>query len=133
MALLCGYSFEDFIQHSNSFVFFWPGQDEGPSDYGERHFCRYAHERPMLIRIPTLGLFAKNRIASPRFCSYNSGAPRHANGKPSPRGPSTFSYGEQYDRPPNEVVEVVYATSACLPASAQLSCSPHGPWRSLYE
>ena len=132
MALLCGYSFEDFIEYLNSFVFFWPGQDEGPSDYGERYFWRYADERPMLIRIPTADLFAKNRIASPRFCSYNSGAPRQANGKPSPRGPSTFSYGEQYDRQPSNVKEVVYQAAALLPTTAEISCSLQGPWRSLY-
>ena len=132
--LLCGWSFGRLIEHLNSFVFFWPGKDEGPSDYGERHFGRYAKakERLALIRVPTEGLFAESRSASPRFCAYNSGAPRCAKGRRSPRGPSTFSYGERYDRTPSKVVEVVYKTSAQLPATARLSCSPQGPWRPLY-
>ena len=132
MALLCGYSFEDFIEHLNRFVFFWPGKDEGPNDYGKGHFCRYAHEQPMLIRIPTADLFAKNCGASPRFCSYNSGAPRQVNGKGKPARASTFSYGDQYDRTPSNVKEVVYQAAALLPATAEISCSPQGPWRPLY-
>ena len=131
MDLLCGWSFGHFIEHLNRFVFFWPGKrDGGLCGPGQRHFCRYAHERPMLIRIPTPDLFAKNCVASPRFCSYNSGAPRWAKGKPSPRGPRTFSYGDQYDRT-RKVVEVVYEAAALLPKMAQISCSPRGPWRSL--
>ena len=135
MALLCGYSFEDFIEHLNSFVYFWPGKDGSPSVSGERHFDRYARaeEQLALIRVPTTDLLEENRSASPRFCSYNSGAPRCTNdGERSPRGPCTFSYGERYDRPPSKVVEVVYKTSAQLPATAQLSCSPQGPWCPLY-
>ena len=131
--LLCGWSFGRLIEHLNSFVFFWPGKGEGPSDYGERYLRRYAHERPMLIRIPTADLFAKNCVASPRFCSYNSGAPRWASGKPSPRGPRTFSYGDQYDGTRSKVVEVVYEAAALLPKTAQISCSPKGPWGPLYE
>ena len=134
MDLYCGWSFEDFIEHLNSFVYFWPGKCEGSSDYGKRHFYRYAKakEQMALIRVPTTDLLEENRRASPRFCSYNSGAPRWANGKPSPRGPRTFSYGDQYDRTRSKVVEVVYEAAALLPNTAQISCSPQGPWRSLY-
>ena len=134
MDLLCGWSFKDFIEHLNGFVFFWPGKrDGGLCGPGERHFCRYAKAKELLalIRVPTACLFAENRPASPRFCSYNSGAPRWANGEPSPRGPRTFSYGDQYDRTRSKVVEVVYKTSARLPESAQISCSPRGPWETL--
>ena len=132
MVLLGGWGFEDFIEHLNSFVFFWPGTNQGTSAYGVRHFCRNAREQPALIRVPTADTLAKNCSASPRFCSYNSGAPRCTKGRGSPRGPNTFAYGERFDRRPSGVVEVVYSAGALLPATAELSSSLQGPWRSLY-
>lgn len=39
-ALLGGWTFADLVQDLNERVFFWPGTEGGPTDYGRRHFAR---------------------------------------------------------------------------------------------
>ena len=124
-------SFEEWVAHLNSFVFFWPGWAGGPIDSGLRHFGRYASERPALIRVRTADLFGANPDRSPRFSCYNTGAPRWSGGRASPRGQGTFAFGEQFARGASKVVEVVYGGSALLPTTAELGDRPQGPWRPL--
>lgn len=98
MKLTDGRTFERWLEHLNSFVFFWPGNAQGPIRPGVAHFNRYADERPAprLIRIPTQDLLAANTNSPPRFSRYNSGAPRQSKGKPIPRGPDTFTCGSVF-------------------------------------
>ncbi len=133
MELCDGWSFEDWVAYLNDFVFFWPGSAGGPNPHGQRHFARYASERPALIRVPTADLFAANRRASPRFSCYNSGSPRYWRGRPSPRGPGTFASGSRFAGPASNVVEVVFQQSALLPATGELADGPQGPWRPLFD
>ncbi len=125
-------SFEDWVAHLNGLVFFWPGRACGPTGPGQRHFDRYATERPALIRVPTTDLFEANPDVSPRFSCYNSGAPRWSGGRPSPRGPGTFAFGAQFAHGVSRVVEVVYYCSALLPATAELGDAPQGPWQPFW-
>ena len=126
---LHGCSFEDWVAQLNGLVFFWPGRASGPTGPGQRHFDRYASERPAVIRIPTADLLEANRGGVPRFSCYNSGAPRWSGGRPSPRGLDTFTVGDEFGHGVSRVVEVAYCGSAILPATAELGGTPQGPWR----
>src|SRR4051812_23502905 len=88
-----GWDFSSFVRLLNERVFFWPGNAHGPNSYGLRHFQRYQHESPVLIRVKTAELFDSNSDRSITFCRYNSGAPRWSRGKAAPRGASTFVSG----------------------------------------
>jgi len=125
-------SFDDFVERLNGLVFFWPGTEEGPQPPGRRHFGRYRHEHPILIRIRTEELLETNGNNKPLFCRYNSGAPRWSHGKPSPRGPKMFSEAASAPFTAGEVVEAVYSGQALLPEDAEWGCSPNGPWRRLF-
>lgn len=116
MRLEDGVSFSDFIEILNSRVFFWPGGERGPSDYGRRHFGRYCHEMPAMLRIPTQQLFELNLDSQPRFCRYNSGSPRPSNGIHPSRGRLTFVKAHAADFTAGMVVEVTFEGTAILPA-----------------
>ena len=125
MKLTDGWTFEQWLEHLNSFVFFWPGNAQGPIKPGVAHFNRYADERPAprLIRIPTQDLLAANTNSPPRFSRYNSGAPRQSKGKPIPRGPDTFTCGSVFSQlhQPSAVVEVAFISSVKLPDTTELA------------
>jgi hypothetical protein len=124
-------TFDDVVELLNRFVFFWPGTDAGPSDYGNRHFRRYESERPVVLRVPTADLMRSTTPRSVRLCRYNSGAPRCSGGRKSPRGRSTFIPMADFPDRVGDVVEVVVETSAILPSSTQLGETPVGPFDSL--
>ena len=114
-----GFTFEELVQFLNGFVFFWPGTDKGPSEYGKRHFERYAKDDSFVIRVPTAAMLQANQGAA-LFSKYNSGAPRCSNGKHTPRGKDTFIAADRADFIASEVVEVVFRAKAGLPSSAQV-------------
>jgi Family of unknown function (DUF7002) len=96
-----GWSFQDVIQSLNERVFFWPGTSGGPINHGHRHYERYAHESPIIVRVSTAELYAANPGSDPLFCRYNSGSPRCSNGRGSPRGPNTFLSAGEVDFTPS--------------------------------
>lgn len=118
IALESGWTFSRFVNHLNSHIFFWPGTEGGPIDYGRRHFKRYKDkgEDCAVLAIPTRDLIAAN--PAPRFCRYNSGSPRCSGGKPSPRGQSTFTPASDFSGSPSEVVELTFERQTHLPRSA---------------
>ncbi len=126
-----GQCLEDFVEHLNGLVFFWPGGDKGPIQAGRRHYKRYKGEHPALLRVRTEDLFEKNK-GKPLFCRYNSGAPRCSKGERSPRGRDTFLDAGSFPFTAGKVVETVYAGQAVLPKSTQLGSSPCGPWERLF-
>lgn len=133
MSLLGGWGFEDWVEHLNGLVFFWPGRDERPVCSGVRHYQRYKGDEVCVIRVGTKDTFDKNRPAEPRFSRYNSGSPRCSKGQPSPRGPDTIVPGDRFDGTPCKVVEVAYCEQVALPESAQVACTPFGEWRPLFD
>ena len=66
----------DFIEFLNEHVFFWPGVKLGPIRYGARLLDHYEEQSPAVIRVCTATLLAENRLLTPLFCAFNSGAPR---------------------------------------------------------
>ena len=128
ISLESNWSFEDVIHSLNGRVFFWPGKNAGPISSGERHFERYADDRPAILRISTADLFAANSGFAPLFCRFNSGSPRRSNGLGIPRGPNTFVTCGQADFTPSKVVEVTLMKKARLPTAIEVADSVAGPW-----
>ncbi len=122
-----GWDMARFVQHVNQHVLFWPGRHSGPIDSGMNHFERYRSESPVLIRFPTASLQQVNL----KFSRYNSGAPRCSGGKYSPRGSKTYLPAVDFMGSASEVVEVVVNEACALPATAEVSKNPSGPWKLL--
>ena len=127
-----GWTFEDLLNDLHRRIFFWPGNEEKPIDYGRRHFERYAAELPVLVRFKTNEVFRGNAPNAPQFCRYNSGSPRCSNGQRSPRGPNTFQCGEDFPGSPSKVVEVTYLNEVALPAF-EVGRLSEGHWRRTEE
>jgi hypothetical protein len=130
MALAGGWNFEDLVEALNERVFFWPGTEHGPIDYGLRHFARYESECPLTIRVRTDDLFEANPRSIPEFCDRNSGSPRYSGGRASPRGPDTFVMASRFTGAPSRVVELTFTGSVRLPEVWQVGTRPDGPWLS---
>ena len=126
-----GWELEDLIETLNTFVFFWPGTEEGPNGYGRGHFTRYRNEQPVMVRAVTEVLLTLNAAVTPLFCPFNSGSPRFSRAMPSPRGPNTFLTAIEFPRPPARVVELVFAGGIQLPGSTQYSADLSGPWNPI--
>lgn len=116
--LLGGWTFEDFVRHLNSHVFCWPGTLEGPTEYGRRHFARYAPEDPAVLVIDAAEMIVANTSNPPCFSRFNSGSPRCNRGRKSPRGPDLFLPADTYGGTPGSVVEVTFRGHALLPERA---------------
>jgi len=106
MTLPKDYSFSDFIKYLNGHVFFWPGDEDSPIPYGQRHFERYKHQKPAIIRIEISALLAIN--TEPYFSKCNSGSPRCSKGKGVPRGPNTFVTCDSAPYTAGQVKELVF-------------------------
>lgn len=133
MTLDKGWTFEDFLEHLNRRVFFWPGTQKGPNSYGERHFQRYESEAPIILRVQAQGLFDEQGKREPLFCRYNSGAPRciPPKGLGSPRGTDTFVRAADADFRPREVVEVTLEDYAVLPSTTEWVALGSDKWKKL--
>jgi hypothetical protein len=131
IALAEGFGMPDLLASLNSRIFFWPGSETGPIDYGIRHFERYRQEQPVMLRIRFESLLEANPGVQPLLCGYNSGSPRCVAGAKSPRGPDTFLRASDFDGRPSGVVEVTFATSLRIPGDAQYGRQPTGPWSRL--
>jgi hypothetical protein len=129
MKLSSGWRFERFIRALNDRVFFWPGSESGPIDYGVRHFNRYETEKPAILRISLASLLGANGDVEIEVCRYNSGSPRWSRGIPSPRGSQTFVSPQKADFSVNQIVEVTVAGSVQLPRDLEVGSKPDGLWR----
>ncbi len=118
------WTFEDFVEHLNGHVFFWPGTETGPIGYGKRHFERYAEEDHVVLVLKTDEMFSAQADSEPRFCRFNSGSPRCTGGQPSPRGPDTFVLARDFADTPSSVVEVTFRGSVSLPKGDLRTMAP---------
>jgi len=99
-----GWQVSDFLYHLNDRVFMWPTLDRL-----WRHFNRYEHENPVILRFHTREIIDSNPHV--KFCRLNSGATRansYLGGKAPERGEHTFLSAEQFGRPIREVAEVTF-------------------------
>jgi hypothetical protein len=122
-----GFSMDDLLRELARRVFFWPGWADRPVKSGQNAINIYAIS-DVLIRIPFLEIAEAN---TPYFSRCNSGTTRMQQGKPVPRGPSTFLEAIQCDFPPSKVVEVTFIHSIMLPQTAEVARSLAGPWETL--
>lgn len=129
MRLEGGLTYEDFVAHVNGLVFFWPGGEDEPIGYGQRHFARYRDERPVILRIPSDALIGSG--AASLYSRCNSGAPRCSRGVHAPRGPETFVTAARFDGRAGEVVEVAFSGQVGIPGSARVRDFEDGRWRPL--
>lgn len=124
-----GFTMEDMLTLLNGLVFFWPGTERGPIAYGIRHYARYSHERPAVIRVRTERILRNpNSIL---VCQYNSGSPRWNAGRASPRGAATFVGIEKSVLKPSSVVELVSNSPVSLEESTLVSRSGFTEWEKL--
>jgi hypothetical protein len=131
MRLEDGWTFERFISHLNERVFFWPGNGDGPNDYGWRHYGRYETEKPVIVRASFSSLIGANPQLAPLFAKVNSGSPRWSGGTPPMRGSRTFVAANDATFAAGEVVEVTFQGRVHLPADAQVADAPDGAWSAL--
>jgi hypothetical protein len=127
-----GWDLSDLVENLNRRVFFWSGWEHKPVDYGRNHFERYKHEQPAILRVRFDSLRARNTRRTPRFCRFNSGAPRCSQGRRSPRGPETFLPANRCPYTSKDVVEVTFLEEVILPADTEFSERPDGGWRLLF-
>lgn len=122
-----GWSAGDFLMHLNERVFMWPTLDRL-----WRHYNRYAHESPMILRFSTEHVFAVNK--HPKFCRLNSGATRansYLGGKPPERGANSFVTASKFDLPIRDVAEVTFEKYCLLPEEFHVGNAPDGVFRKV--
>ncbi len=115
---------EDFIHFLNQRVFTWPNLKRL-----NIHFGRYASEKPVILRLPTLDVIKLN--PAPLITNLNSGATRcipKYRGAP-PRGKDTFKSIENYDGNPSSIAEVTFINECVLPDMIEIGIHPNGPWK----
>src|ERR1044072_5841357 len=126
------WAFDDLVKMLNEQVFFWPASEDGPIPYGRRHFETYADENPAILRVPFRSMVDANPGNPPRFCRFNSGAPRWTRGRAAPRGPDTFQEAGACDVTPGGVVEVTFRGRVALPPDTRVARSFAGSWQPLF-
>jgi hypothetical protein len=129
MKLGSGWTFQRFIRALNDRVFFWPGSEMGPIDYGLRHYGRYEAEYPSILRINLASLIEVNGGAQVDVCRYNSGSPRWSRGIAAPRGPGTFVSMVNAEFSASQIVEVTVRGPVKLPDEFEIGTKPNGPWK----
>jgi hypothetical protein len=125
--LLDDWTAEQFLEHLNRRVFFWPSVDRL-----EIHYNKYQHENPKIIRVDSAQLIELN-VERLKFCHLNSGATRcHPKWKgPPPRGANTFLSIEDVEYGPKGVAEVTFEDFVELPETLWVSRSPNGRWNEV--
>ena len=119
-----GWQAEDFIEHLNKRVFMWPTLNRLI-----RHFNRYRHENPVIIRVSSEEIFNVNEVIE--FAPINSGATRchpSYNGNAPTRGKETFLPSNQYTSSVASVAEVTFRPHCVLPDQVWYSSLPSGAW-----
>lgn len=129
--LVGGWGFADLIGYLNAHVYFWPGDTIGPTGLGRAFLDRHATSSLAILRTRTVNLLAANRSQPALFSKYNSGAPRHSRGRPSPRGPDTFVRASQFAHTPSRAQEVAFHGVVALPQSTAHATGVGSPWQPL--
>jgi hypothetical protein len=115
----------DYYELLNRRVFLWPTIERL-----NRHYARYASERPVLLRFKTRELLERNPHVE--FSRLNSGATRpnsHLGGIAPPRGRNTFQSAEACNFRIREIAEVTIPERCRLPNVFWSAKTPRGPWR----
>lgn len=120
-----GWTREQFIAHLNGRVFTWPNIKRL-----EIHYGRYAHEKPVIIRMASADVLTLNPHAE--LSVINSGATRPSgalNGFAAFRGAETFVPLGIFSEAPARVAEVTFPGNCQMPSTIELGSSPLGGWK----
>lgn len=115
----------DYYELLNQRVFLWATVERL-----NRHYQRYATERPVLLRFLTEDIVRLNPHIE--FSRLNSGATRansHLGGIAPRRGRGTFQGPGAFDYGISSIVEVTFPFRCVLPEKFELSHTPEGPWK----
>lgn len=119
----------DYLRCLNDLVFFWPGDESGPTPKGslaESFARRYAQLG--CIRAPTAHLWHEG--TPPLFCRCNSGAPQARDR--IERGPHIFIPNDDHGLATREVAEVVFRCRIALPETTEWRPPQANTWRTLW-
>lgn len=120
-------SADEYIMLLNNRVFFWPTINRL-----KRHFDRYVHEEPVILKIRTEDILGLNNDVL--LSRLNSGATRcHPSygGSPPPRGSETFIPVNNWNLGVSSVAEVTVIDECQLPDHYFVGEHYHGPWVSI--
>jgi hypothetical protein len=123
------------IEAINRRVFFWRGTAAGLLRKDQGHSGKYDAAGHALVFLRTSFAEAArlNAGRGPELCKFNSGAARMNDGRPIPRGPSTFVPPEEAQFDLSDVREVVFRDFVDIPPSAEFcEGSWVGPWQRLW-
>lgn len=123
-------TYEDFIGHLNSLVFFWPGDDNGARPRGELAETFEARYHAYgCLRVPTTDAWG---LETPvMFCRYNSGAPQRRDR--IERGPHIFVSCTDPELMTADVAEVVFPHRLALANGTEWRPPGHVQWQPLFE
>lgn len=116
----------DFIALLNSFVFCWPGNEDGPvtkGNHGQNFLGRYPAFAE--LRIPIEDAWTDD--LPPVFCRYNSGGPQPRDGVV--RGPGIFVSAQEPSLALKKVVEIAFKQRVAIPDSAEWRRDAQSDWR----
>ena len=125
-------TYEDFLRCLNGLIFFWPGDEGGPTPKGslaETFARRYAAFG--CLRVPSAGVWAEGEHAAVQFCTCNSGAPQVRDR--IERGPHIFVACDDAALRLPKVAEVVFPQRLALPENTQWRGPGERGWRPLFE
>jgi hypothetical protein len=118
----------DFVALLNRFIFYWPGNQDGPitkGDHGQSFRRRYKHFAE--LRIPIDDVWTDG--FHPKFCRYNSGAPQKRDRVK--RGPSIFVDASDDKVVTRKVVETIFLKQVALPRSTQWRADALSDWQTI--
>jgi hypothetical protein len=110
----------DFLFYLNARVFMWPNINRL-----QRHFNRYADEKPVIFRFSSKDILNENPTA--KFSRLNSGATRansYLGGKAPARGINTFLPFNEYNMSPSTVAEVTFENYCIIPENFSIKSNP---------
>lgn len=114
----------DYYEILNQRVFMWATVERL-----DRHYQRYASERPVLLRFLSEEIIRLNQAIE--FSRLNSGATRpnsHLGGIAPRRGRGTFQRPRAFEYGVSKIVEVTFPDRCVLPREIELADTPEGPW-----
>lgn len=114
-----------YLKFLNERVFMWPTINRL-----ERHFKRYAHEKPVIFRFSTKEMIEENSHV--KFCRLNSGATRpnsYLGGIAPERGKNSFLAAQHFNHALRDVAEVTFEKECAIVGPFGIDFNPYGNFR----
>lgn len=124
---------ESYVKYLNQWVYFWPGDHQGPRQNARALAEANDDEQIVVVRVPFNRLVQLNPACPPHFAACNSGSPRFSGGRPAKRDHSTHRRPGAFQGTASTVVEVAFKDRAALPEVTELAVDCGGPWFPLFR